>query len=314
MLEYLRSFAYIEAIEKTGSIRKAAQALYITPSALDRRLQELEAELGVTLFERHARGMRVTQAGEIFLHHVRAHRADSERMRTELDRLKGLHQGRIRIAASQATANFLLPSAIREFQTLYPGVGFHVRVSTHAALLDLLRRFEADIAVVYGLPRNEDLVTRLEIPQALYALMRTGHPLASLSEVDMNDCMAHPLALPDASLGLRSWVNAEIACHARRPDIALESDSLEMLRRYVLSSNAVTFQITAGVARNDTADGIAARPLKRDAPTSGVLAVVQLRDRTLPQPCDAFVATLEGILRASSAAPDHRLTLNAHPG
>lgn len=314
MLEYLRSFAYIEAIETTGSIRKAAQALYITPSALDRRLQELEAELGVILFERHARGMRVTQAGEIFLHHVRAHRADSERMRTELDRLKGLHQGRIRIAASQATASFLLPHAIRQFQMLYPGVGFHVRISTHAALLDLLRRFEADIAVVYGLPRNGDVVTRLEIPQALYALMRSGHPLASLPEVDMHACLAHPLALPDATFGLRSWVNAEIACHARKPDIALESDSLEMLRRYVSNSNAVTFQITAGIAPSDNTDGIVVRPLKRTAPTAGVLALVQLRDRILTAPGDAFVATLEGILRAASAAPHLPLTLSAHPG
>jgi DNA-binding transcriptional LysR family regulator len=314
MLEYLRSFAYIEAIETNGSIRKAARALYITPSALDRRLQELEAELGVTLFERHARGMRVTQAGEIFLHHVRAHRADSERMRSELDRLNGLHQGVIRIAASQATTNFLLPKAIREFQALHPGVGFHVRVSTHAALLDLLRRFEADIAIVYGLPHNEDLVTRLEIPQTLYALMRIGHPLASHARPGMKECMAFPLALPDIRLGLRSWVNAEIACHPCRPEIALESDSLEMLRRYVAATDAITFQITAGVRGYGEADGIAVRPLERSATAPGVLAVVRLRDRVLPAPADAFVDTLQGMLHAAADPPEQRLAFSEHSG
>ena len=76
-LQYLRVFAYIDEVARAGSIRKAAEALFITPSALDRRVQDLEKELGTELFERHARGMRLTAAGELFLHHVRAQRARS---------------------------------------------------------------------------------------------------------------------------------------------------------------------------------------------------------------------------------------------
>ena len=86
-LQYLRVFAYIDAVARAGSIRKAAEALFITPSALDRRVQDLEQELGAELFERHARGMRLTAAGELFLHHVRAQRADFERIHAEIEHL-----------------------------------------------------------------------------------------------------------------------------------------------------------------------------------------------------------------------------------
>src|ERR1700716_1981465 len=69
-LPYLRIFHYIDEIARAGSVRKAAESLFITPSALDRRLQDLEQELDAELFERHARGMRLTAAGELFLHHI----------------------------------------------------------------------------------------------------------------------------------------------------------------------------------------------------------------------------------------------------
>lgn len=301
MLDYLRSFAYIEAIEQTGSIRNAAKALYITPSALDRRLHELEHELGMPLFERHARGMRVTEAGRIFMHHMRAHRADSERMRMELDRLRGLQRGSVRIGASQAAASTLLPDAILAFQTAWPGIAFQVRVSTHAALLERLRRFDVDLALVYGLPENDDLDTLRAMPQQLYAVMRASHPLARAPAVRIDDCVRHPLALPDASLGLRRLLNAEIGAQNARPTIVLESDSLELLRQYVLGSDAVTFQIAAGVESEPAGSGLAARPLARRTDAPSTLCVIQLRGRTLPHAAVAFAHALVQRLERDAA-------------
>lgn len=292
MLEYLRSFAYIEAIERTGSIRNAARMLYITASALDRRLQELEHELGAQIFERHPRGMRVTPAGEIFLHHMRAHRADSERMRLELDRLKGLRLGQVRIAASQATANHLLPMAIQAFQHRHPGVSFDVRVSTHVAIIEMLRRFEADIALVYGRPEQEDLGTLLEVPQTLHALMRSNHALGSRRSVTLADCLVYPLALPGSQLALRSLLGAELARQPSRPNIALESDSLELLRRFVRRSDAITFQVTAGIAPDDSDIGLTALPVAQTTLPTPPLCIVQQRDRTLPHAAAAFCEAL----------------------
>lgn len=292
MLDYLRSFAYIEAIERTGSIRNAARMLHITASALDRRLHELEHELGAQIFERHPRGMRVTPAGEIFLHHMRAHRADTERMRLELDRLQGLRNGRVRVAASQAAASHLLPEAIRAFQDQHPGVSFDVRVSTHVVIVELLRRFEADIALVYGRPEHEDLGTLLEVPQGLYALMRSSHPLNGRRSLTLADCLPFPLALPGSHLALRSLLGAELARQPARPIVALESDSLELLRRFVRRSDAITFQVTAGIHADDPDAGLIALPLSQTTLPTPPLCIMQLRDRTLAHAAAAFAEAL----------------------
>ena len=138
-LQYLRVFAYIDAVARAGSIRKAAESLFITPSALDRRVQDLERELGAELFERHARGMRLTAAGELFLHHVRAQRADFERIHAEIEHLKGMRRGTVAIAASQALAFSVLPELINRFRRANPGITFKVRICDRQAVVVALR-------------------------------------------------------------------------------------------------------------------------------------------------------------------------------
>ena len=73
---------YFEAVAKSGSIRAAAEELAITASALNRRIISMEEELGVELFERHANGVRLNIAGEVFIQHARRQLADLERVRS----------------------------------------------------------------------------------------------------------------------------------------------------------------------------------------------------------------------------------------
>src|SRR5690606_11419769 len=141
-LQYLRVFRYIDAVARTGSIRKAAESLFITPSALDRRVQDLEAALGTEVFERHARGVGLTAAGEVFIQHIRGQRADFERARTELEHLKGLRKGSVSIAASQAMAFHVLPDLLNRFREAQPGITFSVRVCDRASVIKSLREFE----------------------------------------------------------------------------------------------------------------------------------------------------------------------------
>lgn len=73
---------YIDAVAKAGSIRKAAETLAITSTALNRRIIAMEEELGVDIFERFPRGVRLTAAGEILIHHIRNQLGDLEQVKT----------------------------------------------------------------------------------------------------------------------------------------------------------------------------------------------------------------------------------------
>ena len=89
----------------TGSIRKAAEQLNLTPSAMNRRIQDLEAEVGTPLFERRPRGVKLTTAGEMFVRYARSQIADAERMKSQVEDLRGLRRGPVLIACSQALAH-----------------------------------------------------------------------------------------------------------------------------------------------------------------------------------------------------------------
>ena len=301
-LQYLKVFAYIEAVARLGSVRKAAEALFITPSALDRRVQDLEAELGTELFERHARGMRLTAAGELFLHHVRAQRADFERIHAEIEHLKGLRRGTVSIAASQALAFSTLPELIDRFRRINPGITFKVEICDRQAVVVALRAFEADLGLVYSVQPASDLTALIEVEQRLCAVMAEQHPLAAKETVRMRDCLSYPLAMPGAGLGARALLDGFFARSSLKPNVVLESNSFEMLRNFVRTNDAVSFQIQVGTPLKRNQDGLTARLIDERVFPRQPLTVAQLKGRHLPQPAMRFLVALRETLVGGASA------------
>src|SRR5215470_9014099 len=101
-VRHLLPLRYIDAVVRAGSIRKAAESLSITSTALNRRILSMEQELGAPIFERLSRGVRLSAAGEILIHHARAQIADMERVKSQISDLSGVRRGHVSIACSQA--------------------------------------------------------------------------------------------------------------------------------------------------------------------------------------------------------------------
>jgi len=100
-LRHLLVLKYIEKIARTGSLRSAAEELNITASALNRRIQGIEEELGVEIFERHPAGLRPNIAGEILLKYIRDQIADMDRVKSRIADLTGMRAGHINIATTR---------------------------------------------------------------------------------------------------------------------------------------------------------------------------------------------------------------------
>ena len=130
-MKHLRIMRYVDEVARTGSIRKAADHLNVTASAVNRRIMDLEEELGAQLFERRPRGVRLTAAGEVFVHYLREQDGGVERMKSQIEDLKGLRRGTVRIACSQALALDFLPREIADFRRRHPLVSFGVKVLDH---------------------------------------------------------------------------------------------------------------------------------------------------------------------------------------
>jgi len=115
-MRHLLPYKYIEEIAKAGSIRKAAEVLAITPSALNRRLLTVEDELGVSIFERLAVGVRLNTAGELLLKHIRNQMSDLERVKSQIADLSGQRRGSVAIACSPELTGGFLPQQVQTYQ------------------------------------------------------------------------------------------------------------------------------------------------------------------------------------------------------
>src|SRR3984885_6037024 len=130
-MKHLRILDYVDEVARAGSIRKAADRLNVTASAVNRRIADLEEELGTALFDRRPRGGRLTAAGEVFVHYLRGQNGEVERMKSQIEDLKGLRRGTVRIACSQALALDFLPREIAAYRAKFPLVQFDVKVFDH---------------------------------------------------------------------------------------------------------------------------------------------------------------------------------------
>ena len=281
-----RILLYVNAVARHGSIRKAAEALHIASSALNRRIIDLEAELGTTLFERLPRGVCLTAAGELYVSYARRALADLELVSAQIEHLRGLVRGRVRIAATESMAAHLLSAAIAAFQTQHPGVHFHVTIEGAGRLLDALISDSADVILTHDLYSHPDVTVLASASQSLCALVAHGHPLADRSSLRLRDCLPYPIALADETLAGRALIDRALLNASFQFEPALVSNSIAAMKAYARASQAVCFQFGVGTA--DDCAGMVAIPLTDPGLAHSQLSLAMRRGRALPAAAAVF--------------------------
>jgi len=298
-MRHLQTYRYIDFVAKTGSIRKAAEALNITPSALNRRIQTFEEELGTPVFERLPRGVRLNTVGELLIQHIRSQMSDLERLRSKIADLEGIRRGHVTIACSQALLPYFLPRQIALYRSAHPAVTFSVlprdRTSAEQALID----YTCDLALVFEPLQLAEVQSLAVVPQPVHAVMVPDHPLSGRDTLRLRDCLRYPYCLPTSPYGVRRLLEQAAARKGQPLKPMVESDSFEFLRHYAATENLLAFQIPVGLAPPRSAGDLVSVPLDgRDVP-AGKLLLAQLRHRALPVASARFA---DHLLTAMEAA------------
>jgi DNA-binding transcriptional LysR family regulator len=287
----LQPLQFVDAIARAGSIRGAAEGLAITSTALNRRLLALEEELGVQVFERLPRGVRLSTAGELLIHHLRSQAADFEKLKGQIADLRGERRGHVAIACSQAFVPYFLPERIGSYRRDHPGVSFGVRVRDRTAAETALADHSADLALIFEPVRLSEVQVLASARQRIHVVMAADHPLAGQPTIRLRDCARFPLALPTAIYGVRHLIDLALIRTSIEIQPMIETDSFDFLRHYPRQERIVSFQIPVGLPASSPS--LVMRPLDaRDVP-AGRLYLCQLRSRTLPVAAAKFAALLE---------------------
>src|SRR5438445_12620870 len=181
----------LSEVAKRGSFSAAAQALSYTQSAVSQQIAALETQTGVKLLERHARGVRLTAAGQTLVGHAEGILAGLEAAEAALSAIAGLRGGRLRMASFPTAGATLMPLAIATFRAAYPDVELTLAEGEPEEIAPRLRAGELDLALLFEFPGQPPLaqgMTRVELLEdPMFLALPHSHPLAKRQRLRLAD-------------------------------------------------------------------------------------------------------------------------------
>lgn len=193
-ISYLSMLMVVRAAAQTGSFTAAAHELGFSQPAVSQRVRRFERELGLPLFVRNPTGVTPTQAGEVLLRHAVDALSCMESARQEIEALRDLQSGHVRIVAFPSVSTTVLPLAIAALQRQHPNVTVSFEQMDPDTAIDIILDGTADLAVVYSYDDDmfddrsgASLTRQLLLVDPLYVALNRSHPLAWRRELELRD-------------------------------------------------------------------------------------------------------------------------------
>lgn len=289
---------YFLEVAQCGSVSLASQRLHVAMSAISRQIANLELQLGTPLFERHARGMVPTAAGEILARHARRISLEAEQAVEAIHALASLRSGAVRIATSDAFANELVPAACAQFQQDYPGVRFEVLVCPTSQVSGKVLAGDAEIGLCFSLAPVKDIRVVHRQTAPVVAILPPGHALARKRRVSLAEITRYPLALPPAETAVRQVVDMACARQELALDPVLVSSHAQTLLKFVQHSNGVSVSSEVSVRHLVASGELIAKPIADAGMDLRDIEVQTLSERTLQPATEAYLELLISRLKA----------------
>ncbi|SAL86124.1 LysR family transcriptional regulator [Caballeronia choica] len=218
----LRNLRYFVGVAETGSVSLTAELLHRSQPAVSRAIQELEAELGVSLFVREGRRITPSAEGWGLLPHARAVLRSADDLGARAHQFASGKVAVLRIGAAASTVESVLPRLIAIYTAAQPSVEVTLTLDSGSGLLAALERGELD-AILTREVNNEFLESKCLFPMHVVAVMQKGHPLGSRRILSVEDLQDEGLLLGPKPFTSRMLFDAACRAADMSPKIMLES-------------------------------------------------------------------------------------------
>jgi DNA-binding transcriptional LysR family regulator len=276
---------------RTGSIRKASEALRVAPSSVSRSIAVLEREMGTALLARSAAGVSLTHAGTLVAEYARAVLHDYDSLRADLDDTRGTQRRLLKIALVESVASYGPIGAIARFSEKYPSVSFNLRLMPAPQIIDAVRKEQFDIGIAFCAESAADIAILANVPEPIMLAVPPRHALARAGSVQLADVAGLALALPDLDFGVRRIFDRACARAGLAPTPVLTSNVFETLRDFVRTGAGVAILPMRAIARQERSGDLTAVPLEDPEFRNTTIDIV-VRRRRLPRVVKAFVDVL----------------------
>ena len=283
-LRQLRVFA---SVARHLSFARAAEELNLSPPAVSMQIKELEAEVGLPLFDRTSRKVALTTVGEYLLAYTRKVLAAMRDAEDVVARFRGLKTGALDVAMV-STAKYFVPRLLAQFRDEHPGVEVRLHVcNARDEIVALLQQGDAELAVMGRPPQGWP--TRAE-PFAMHPhvlVTMPGHRYTHVERVPARALQEEPFIVREPGSGTRAALDEYLQAHHLTMHVAMQMSSNESIKQAVMAGMGVSL-LSLHTLGLELDHGLIAVPDVEGLPVMRRWHVVNNQAKTLSPAAEAF--------------------------
>jgi DNA-binding transcriptional LysR family regulator len=228
----LRQLQVFEKVASHLNYSRAAEELFLSQPAVSMQIKQLEAHIGLPLFEQMGKKIFLTEAGRELFHYSRTITQQLAEMQAVFSEMKGLGQGRLTLSVVN-TANYFTPQLLAKFCRRYPGINVNLHVANRDAVLKQLADNSTDLAIMGQPPDGIDVSAESFLENPLVVIAAPGHALAQLRRVKFARLAEETFLSREPGSGTRSAMERVFAEHKIQPHISMEMETNEAIKQAV---------------------------------------------------------------------------------
>lgn len=237
----LRQIQYFIEVAKREHVTEAALSLHVAQSAVSRQIFNLESELGVDLFIRDGRNVKLTPIGKKFLGHMEKAVKVIDDAKREVEECLDPEKGTIRIGYPSSLANYTLPTVISAFRSEYPHVKFNLNQGAYRSLIDGVIKGEIDMALLGPVPNNVNKIKgQILFHEKIVAVLPIDHPLAKEKELKLSQLQHDSFILFPEGYILRKLIVDACNQLGFQPRVSFEGIDIDAIKGLVSAGLGVT--------------------------------------------------------------------------
>jgi DNA-binding transcriptional LysR family regulator len=229
------------AVAETGNLTRAAERLHISQPAVSKQLRELEKSLGMALFHRLSKGVRLTEGGEALLDYARRIFALESEAERALNELRNLERGHLALGASTTIGVYLLPEICARFREKFPGIEIQLEIANTQEIQKRLLNNELDLGLTEGFITSPDIQAEVLGEDEIIGIAAPGHPLLNTVELTLQRLLGEPILWREMGSGTRAVVESALRDRGFSSPPRVSLGSTEAIKRAVITGDGIAF-------------------------------------------------------------------------
>ncbi|UFS69387.1 LysR family transcriptional regulator [Geomonas sp. RF6] len=256
----LRQLQFFVEIVRQSSFTKAAERLHVAQPAVSMAMKKLEDELDLVLFNRQERRAQLTAEGAIFLRHAEKILDEVAATEAEMEELRGVAKGEVRIGIPPMLSAYFFPQIIRDFIGRYPGLNITVSGEGASSIQKMILQGELDLGVIAGASFPETLEMQRLLREEVIICLPKSHPLASRKSLTARELASEPLIMYQEGYYLRELILEVLKEAGVTPKIAFETNLFSLAKPLVQNGLGISVFLEMVIAEDDELQSVSFDP------------------------------------------------------